>query len=162
MSGDLTGLCLYIYLLSSFLSLSSIHIFFELSLFFLASYELQIEPCPKRARSARQWSFAGGRSCFVSKFLPRVSIVMRWRDWVGSGVRSCVLPKECGAFFPKTTASWLFSTLFGLAVLVLLNIQPNQAKKDRNTQKEGWKGGGVATMCHHICHGKIPKVVKGC
>ena len=31
---------------------------------------------------ARQWSFAGGRSCFVSKFqIPRVSILMWWRDF---------------------------------------------------------------------------------
>ena len=29
----------------------------------------------------------------------------------------------------------------------------------RKTQKEGERG---ATVCHNKCHGKVPKVVKGC
>ena len=47
------------------------------------SHLTSLRSSPIRARPfARQWSFAGGRSCFVSKFqIPRVSILMRWRDF---------------------------------------------------------------------------------
>ena len=35
------------------------------------------------------------------------SMVVRFDFRVGGEAQSCVLPKECCAFFPKTTASWL-------------------------------------------------------
>ena len=80
MSGDLTGLCLYI------LSLSSIHIL-RIESFFLP-YELKIESVSLSSVLARLWSFAGVPSFGVS--FPIRSNIFR----VGGEIRSCALPKN--------------------------------------------------------------------
>ena len=107
---------IYIYIyLSLFpliiLSLSSIHISkFRVLFFFFASDEFFDRARSKARPFARQWSFAGGRSCLLfsfPNFSSRVSILMRWRKkLVGGGARSRILPKERRTFSPKTTMSW--------------------------------------------------------
>ena len=100
-----------------------LHVYLSVLSFFPLSFSIHIPriesfSCLTSFRSspfralpfARKWLFAGGRSCFVSKFFQLyVSFLLRWQVVfrVGSGIRSCALPKECRPFFPKTTVSWL-------------------------------------------------------
>ena len=69
--------------------------------------KLRIESIPKTP--ARASLVVRGPAFFVS--LPNFSSgfdLIAMAGLVGGGFRSCALPKECRAFFPKTTASWLY------------------------------------------------------
>ena len=75
-------------------------------LFLFHPYELEIESYSRRACPRVSGRSRSGVSCFVSNFFQFVRLFARVGR-VGGGVRSCVLPKECRTFFPKTTVSWL-------------------------------------------------------
>ena len=71
--------------------------------------ELEIDSNPKRARTrVNGRSRVGAPVSFPILFSSRFDLnAMAGFFRVGSGDRSRVLPKECRAFFPKTTVSWL-------------------------------------------------------
>ena len=89
---------------------------------------------------ARASAVVCGRACFVSNSFFDLNVF--WR--VGGGVRSRILPKECRAFFPKTTVSWLriarkFDTCRCTFILyALLTFLSIISKLSKAIQKISW------------------------
>ena len=98
---------------------------FESSLFF-TPYELEIESIFERP-PARLWSFTGVRLFLRFQFVRSVKLLR-----VGAGIRSCALPKECRAFFPKTTVSWHTTKVrLHKDIVILLNNLKSGLFEDR-------------------------------